>query len=198
MDMSVLEALDEVERETAALSLTAPATSQSSPPAKQEQFLWVIDVLKWDPPPDVWESALALAQPEEQTRIKRFHFPIDAKRSLVGRLMMRHLINKHTGMPFDQIKMLRTKSNKPFWGNPGDSTLSFNVSHHASYVILAGHARRSIGCDVMNFEIPGSVPLSASTPIPHPRHPTPTTLTPIAHPTSLNPLNSTLLCPAPF
>jgi hypothetical protein len=154
MDLSVLEALEEVERETQGLSLSAgpDVASQSSPP---DQYLWVVDVLKWNPPAHVWESALAIAQPEEKTRIKRFHFPIDAKRSLVGRILMRHLINKHTGMPFDQIKMLRTKSQKPYWGNPGDSKLSFNVSHHASYVILAAHDRRSIGCDVMNFEIPG-------------------------------------------
>jgi len=110
---------------------------------KADSYLWLANVNKWQPDAAEWAEALKLVQNEEQVRIQKFRFPIDAKRSLVGRLLMRHLIHLHTGMDYSKILLQRTKAGKPYWANPlpDYTSLSFNISHHADYVILAAHTR---------------------------------------------------------
>lgn len=122
-----------------------------------ESYLWLANVTTWQPDTTEWERALSFVQQEEQVRIRKFRFPIDAKRSLVGRLLMRHLIHIHTGVDYSKIVLQRTKAGKPFWANPVPefASLSFNISHHADYVILAAHTRFTVGCDVMDMNLRG-------------------------------------------
>lgn len=118
-----------------------------------KEYRWIVNVSEWNPSPQEWEHALAHAQPEEQARIRRFRFPIDAKRSLIGRLLMRRVVHVHSGMPWSDIQFKRTQSNKPYWSNPSVANFSFNISHHSKFVILVAHSHRTVGCDVMSIEI---------------------------------------------
>lgn len=121
---------------------------------RANQYRWIVNVTQWEPSDALWEHALGLVEPEEQKRIQKFHFPIDAKRSLIGRLMMRKVISVHAGVAPNMIKLARCQNNKPYWANP-TVKLHFNVSHHSHYVILVAHATRTVGCDIMSKEISG-------------------------------------------
>jgi len=84
----------------------------------------------------------------------------------VGRLLIRHLIHTKTRIPYQSIKLARTKEGKPYWIPPKESdddkssvesvsTVNFNVSHHSHWVILACESAHLVGCDVMSIEITG-------------------------------------------
>lgn len=125
---------------------------------KARAYRWLVDVSQWNPSEIEFQKVLSLAQPEEQTRIKRFHFPIDAKRSLIGRLLIRGVLALHFGMDETQtrnIKLTRTEAGKPIWEDERNKQLFFNVSHHSKFVLLVADTTRSVGCDIMSIEITG-------------------------------------------
>jgi 4'-phosphopantetheinyl transferase len=123
---------------------------------------WAVNIENWNPSASEFERILSYVQPEEQARIKRFHFHIDAKRALVGRLLMRTALVQTTRVSWAHIVLQRSSKGKPYWTPPSDYKASpgscipeFNISHHGSWVVLATELDSLIGCDIMSIELPG-------------------------------------------
>jgi len=126
---------------------------------------WYFCLNYWHPTKQELSKISGLIQQEEKARISRFHFLRDAKAAIVGRLMIRKLINLCTGVPNDGFVLGRDEHNKPFLVNiepsAGPSTarpdnLNFNISHEGAYVVLASDsAVNHIGIDVMDISKPG-------------------------------------------
>ena len=136
------------------------------------QTRWAFNVSAWDPSEDEWNRALRMIEAEEQTRVLRFLHRIDAKRALIGRLLMRRFVQLRSNLAWNSIRLLRTSAGKPYWQPPTTSAsssaearadfdpdaagaLKFNISHHGDFVLLASAERLLIGCDVMTLEVPG-------------------------------------------
>lgn len=120
---------------------------------------WAVNVAKWEPSMQEFIELLGYVQHEEQKRIRRFHFFLDKKRALVGRLLLRAAISRESELKWDRITLKRTPKNKPYWNMPADykgaDDFQVNISHHGDWVILASIHGKMLGCDVMSIEIPG-------------------------------------------
>jgi len=139
-------------------------------------YRWCFQASNWDPIRSELGLLSAIIQPEEKARIARFIFKKDAKSSLIGRLLIRKLVNVKTGTPNDLIKLARDEHNKPILISPnvkfdelnssdgwatGPQILNFNVSHQGNYVVLASDpAAIQVGIDVMNVCKPGRIATS--------------------------------------
>lgn len=118
---------------------------------------WAFNLSKWEPTEKEFLLASSCIQSDEKERIGRFVFKKDAKASLIGRLLIRKFISETTGVPYDSINISRDHNNKPVYNadNPS-SVVSFNVSHHGSFTVLAGEiGDKKVGIDVMKFEYTG-------------------------------------------
>lgn len=117
---------------------------------------WYFNCTSWNPSAGELLSATSCIQPEEKERIGRFVFKRDFKASLIGRLMMRKFVNEFCGIPYSEIKLVRDEKGKPvveypLKGNFGK--VSFNVSHHGDFCVLAGELGDFLlGVDVMKCE----------------------------------------------
>ena len=116
---------------------------------------WAFNVAGWAPGRAEWSAATRAVQPEEKERIGRFHFRGDARASLAGRLMLRRLLCRHTGVPWSQLLLRRTDKGKPFLAAAGGGDgggLVFNVSHQGRFTVLAAEPAAApdaaLGCDV--------------------------------------------------
>lgn len=72
--------------------------------------------------------------------------------------MMRRVLHRVTKIPYNDIKLGRTEKGKPYLINGVENSckdLSFNVSHHGDYVVLAAELDCNVGIDVMKLETPG-------------------------------------------
>lgn len=115
---------------------------------------WAFNAKMWQPTYSEILAATSYIQNEERDRISKFVFQDDAKSSLLGRLMLRKFVHLATSMPYEQIQFSRDSHGKPYLVGVGDVPVSFNLSHQADYVVLAGHPNRSIAIDVMKIEPP--------------------------------------------
>lgn len=120
--------------------------------------LWAFNCSSWQPTESEWTALLAAIDPAECTRISRFRNKIDAKRSLIGRLLIRCLLFRDLKLKFMECKLGRTSTKKPYLLDPVPAGISpyfnFNISHHGSWVVLASHSKQLVGVDVMNVEWP--------------------------------------------
>lgn len=116
---------------------------------KHGQARWAFDLSAWKPTLSELTLATACIQPEEKTRLAKFVFREDFNASLIGRLLMRAFVKKCVPtIDYNQIKFIRDARGKPHlqqdtnfdkWMLNGRKIhLDFNVSHHESYVVLAG------------------------------------------------------------
>ena len=74
--------------------------------------------------------------------------------------MLRKMLHRRTKIPYADIKLGRTEKGKPYLMNSapeGCEKLSFNVSHHGDYVVLAAETFTDVGIDVMKLETPGII-----------------------------------------
>jgi len=125
---------------------------------------WFFDAEAWDPTPERFEELLQTLPFEEQQRIRRFrrgptlvgHKNPDAKRSLVGQIMLRRHASEMLGLPFANVVLLRTKEGKPYV-QPQVSTAGMpyhsNVSHAGDFVVFASELQGIVGVDVMPIEL---------------------------------------------
>lgn len=116
-----------------------------------------VNIDNWRPDDAAWKRALQLVQPIERERIRSIHSRHVAKRALVGRILMRFVVQRELGISNGRINLGRTKQGKPFLknlqgtkssrGSPTPKTLegsqngvpynfSINVSHHGSWVVV--------------------------------------------------------------
>lgn len=115
---------------------------------------WAFNAKTWVPTYSEILAATSYIQNEEIERISKFVFQDDAKSSLLGRLMLRKFVHLATSIPYDEVRFDRDSHGKPYLVGVGDIPVSFNVSHQADYVVLAGHPTKSIAIDVMKIEPP--------------------------------------------
>uniref|UniRef100_UPI00358F76AE L-aminoadipate-semialdehyde dehydrogenase-phosphopantetheinyl transferase isoform X3 n=1 Tax=Myxine glutinosa TaxID=7769 RepID=UPI00358F76AE len=87
-----------------------------------------------------------------------------------GRLLLRKLITEVLGLPWNEIRLVRTKRGRPMLcrnpstailasrlaapATPGHHGLDFNVSHQGGFAVLAAE-ERPVGVDVMKTELRG-------------------------------------------
>ena len=119
---------------------------------------WAFNVSKWEPSEKEFLLALSCLQAEEKNRIQKYVFKKDIKASIAGRLMIRKFVNQITGKPYDSIILSRTINNKPVYkiDESDNYEVSFNISHHGSYTVLAGEIGNiKVGVDVMKLEYRG-------------------------------------------
>ncbi|XP_003736170.1 L-aminoadipate-semialdehyde dehydrogenase-phosphopantetheinyl transferase [Drosophila pseudoobscura] len=140
---------------------------------------WAFDLGTWTPTLPQLTQAVAAIQPEERTRLMKFHFIDDFLSSLIGRLLMRKYVSVCTATAYHQVQFARDVRGKPYWVRGQSEAaekqppppLSFNVSHQGRLVLLAGittdtdttgseAADFGIGTDVMKIEYGGGKPLS--------------------------------------
>lgn len=107
---------------------------------------WVFDCGNWFPSENDWSKASRSIQIEEKERIGRFVFKRDAKRSIIGQLMIRKFLSEATQLPWSQIKTKRDQNNKPIMEG---MNFNFSVSHDGNFVVLAGEENSIVGIDIM-------------------------------------------------
>lgn len=113
---------------------------------------WAFDVSTWTPTEEQIFTISSFIQPEEKQRISKFVFMKDAKSSLVGRLLIRKYLCSITNIPYNCISIGRDELGKPYLLDCGNSTVEFNVSHQADFVVLAGNTKQKVGVDIMKNE----------------------------------------------
>ncbi len=84
------------------VSRRSPMSRVSTTPSSASALRWSFHIPSWCPSPSHFAAALSLlsscaGEAVEVTRIRRFHFPLDAQRALIGRLALRHAIHTVTG-----------------------------------------------------------------------------------------------------
>lgn len=107
---------------------------------------WVFDCGNWFPSESDWSKASRSIQLEEKERIGRFVFKRDAKRSIIGQLMIRKFLTETTQLPWSKIKTKRDYNNKPIIEG---FNFNFNISHDGNLVVLAGEENTIVGIDIM-------------------------------------------------
>lgn len=120
---------------------------------------WAFNWKEWNPSEREFEYAISCVQNDEKAKLGRFVFRKDVRASLVGKLLIRKFVNEYTNIPYDKIVFVTNEHNKPILKD--NSTVSFNVSHHGSYTVLAGEIRDvKLGVDIMSLKYTGGKSLS--------------------------------------
>lgn len=65
---------------------------------------------------------------------------------------MRKAVNELLATDYDKIKFARTDSGKPYLLDESQKKISFNVSHHGDFCVLASQMHILVGVDVMKVE----------------------------------------------
>ncbi|MFI2859291.1 4'-phosphopantetheinyl transferase family protein [Paenibacillus sp. JSM ZJ436] len=97
--------------------------------------------------PQYLEMLLQKASAEKIDKIKRFHRPIDAYRSLLGDLLVRAIVSMEYNLPNEQIRFGYHPYGKPYLLD--QPLFSFNLSHSGDWISLIWNTAGSeIGVDV--------------------------------------------------
>ncbi|MFN2746580.1 MULTISPECIES: 4'-phosphopantetheinyl transferase family protein [Bacillus] len=107
------------------------------------------------PGPDQFERMMAMVSDDKRKKVNRYRFPEDANRTLIGEVVIRHIIKKTFDLPNEQITFTEGRYGKPSAEDLPD--FHFNTSHSGKWIIC-GVGRRPIGVDVekikpINFDI---------------------------------------------
>ncbi|PLW43331.1 hypothetical protein PCASD_06125 [Puccinia coronata f. sp. avenae] len=97
---------------------------------------WIVDISEWEPDPIEWATTLALFSAEIQAKIRSYHHQIDAKRSLIGKLLVHRIVSSAYSIPWDRIKFRTSSDGKPYLDTPlpPGCRFTFNLSHDGSIV----------------------------------------------------------------
>ncbi|MFT0786398.1 4'-phosphopantetheinyl transferase family protein [Synechococcus sp. H55.10] len=121
----------------------SPAGSLQLLLAKSEVHLW-LQVL---PPLAELLSQLDLLSHEERQRAERLQRMEDRRRFLGGRLLLRTLLGRYSGLPPRAIPLGYTAAGKPYWPDP-PLPLQFNLSHSHEWILVGLTLQRRIGVDL--------------------------------------------------
>ncbi|NPC91481.1 4'-phosphopantetheinyl transferase superfamily protein [Bacillus sp. WMMC1349] len=107
------------------------------------------------PGPDQFERMMAIVSEEKRHKVKRYRYPEDANRTLIGEVLVRNIIKETYQLPNEAISFTAGPHGKPF--AKGLPDFHFNISHSGSWVIC-GAGRSAVGVDVekikpINFDI---------------------------------------------
>ncbi|TMV45527.1 4'-phosphopantetheinyl transferase superfamily protein [Paenibacillus mesophilus] len=98
-------------------------------------------------PPELMSAWMSLISADKRRKIAKFVRKEDQYRSLIGELLVRSTIVRHTGMTNDDIRFACNEYGKP--ALEGDAAFSFNLSHSGGWVVLAWSATAlPLGIDV--------------------------------------------------
>jgi len=116
---------------------------------------WAVNVKDWIPTEKQWTKAINSVQVDEQERINRFRYRLDAKASLIGRLLMRFWAMKTFQIENDAIIFDRSDRGRPrLLLNDGKSWI-FNVSHAGDYTVFTAQKNvEFLGVDIMRRQDP--------------------------------------------
>jgi len=120
---------------------------------------WAVNIDHWRPSGDAdgqeFQFLLNLIPEEDERKaVMRFRFLEDKKRALVSRLLIRQASASALNLAsFKNIKIKRTKGQKPFLAEPLPSdpeapNWNANCSHEGSWVVLASEPKCVAGIDV--------------------------------------------------
>ncbi|ORX85622.1 4'-phosphopantetheinyl transferase [Basidiobolus meristosporus CBS 931.73] len=142
------------------MSLVAPISS-----SKTEGLVarWAVNTSKWSPSEEEFEYLLRKVQPEEQQRIRKFHFKRDAKLALAGRLLQRRFVQDYFEVEWKDVVLIRTPEGRPALQTPSPilpsgAKVDFNISHHGDWVVFVAAVDYAVGVDVVQVK-PPSEPL---------------------------------------
>ncbi len=121
----------------------SPAGSLQPLPGKWEAHLWLWSV----PPLEQLLPQLDMLSPEECRRAERLQLPADRCRFLAGRLGLRSLLSRYSGIPPRAIPLDHTANGKPYWRDP-PLPLQFNLSHSHEWILVGLTLQRRIGVDL--------------------------------------------------
>lgn len=115
-----------------------PPLDVAAPPV-----VWHVD-LDACPSPAL-QRASAILSLDERHRAAAFRFERDRRRYLAGRLALRHLLGTYAGTEPEALVIERLAHGKPALAA---GTLSFNLSHAGSAMLLAVHPSYGVGVDL--------------------------------------------------
>ena len=117
---------------------------------------WAVNVNDWTPTEKQWTKAINSVQAEEQDRINRFKYKLDAKASLVGRLLMRFWAIKTFQASNEIVIFDRSDRGRPrLLLNNDAKKWTFNVSHAGDYTVFVAQKNvECLGVDVMRLQDP--------------------------------------------
>lgn len=131
----------------------------------RESFRYRFKISDWNPTKSSLVRAFRCIQSEERERIQRFQFKDDFKPALIGRLLIRSILNQRFGLANKAIELKREPRGRPYLaieestddqifnqGNDRPKTFDFNVSHHGDYCVAVAENVKRIGVDVMKIE----------------------------------------------
>lgn len=90
-------------------------------------------------------SLLTYVSDESQKRILQFFHLADAYRTLVGELLIKHVLYKQTGKRVKDITIGKNAYGKPYF--PDYPSIQFNISHSGDFVVCAVNDQQ-VGIDV--------------------------------------------------
>ena len=134
LEVKIFKKLQELKN---AVNLCRSRSPQRKETTRSFHF-WSFNTNKWIVDPYNWSKGLSLVQPDEKARIARFILEVEQKvilwlnrpsmhsidscrrfyvfvlqRALIGRLLIRASVVAHTKQPYNSLKLIRTRANKP-------------------------------------------------------------------------------------
>jgi len=87
---------------------------------------------------------------QRRNYILRFFHLEDAYRSMIGDLLLNHVLRRRTGMRLRDIKLGKNAFGKPFL--TGCPQIQYNISHSGDYVVCAVHDQE-VGVDIEKVQV---------------------------------------------
>jgi 4'-phosphopantetheinyl transferase len=102
-----------------------------------------------DQPASVIAKFSRLLSQDEYKRAERFHRPIDRRRFIAGRGILRKIISAYLALAPDEVQFVYNKYGKPFISDDQNRrALSFNLSHSNGMALYAVAWGRRVGVDI--------------------------------------------------
>jgi len=129
----------------------APSDEWRLAPVKSE--LGASEVHVWraslDQPADTIAKLSHLLSRDECQRAERFHRPIDRRRFIAGRGILRKILSAYLALAADEVRFVYKKYGKPFISDDQNrGALSFNLSHSNSMALYGVARGRRVGVDI--------------------------------------------------
>lgn len=133
-------------------------------------YRYYFKLSKWKPTGPTLVQAFSRIQTDERNRILKFMYKEDFKSALIGRLLLRKIVNERFKIKNSEIKLIRSDKNRPILNeeqfdsiddqifnqtqsnSPLDNKFDFNISHHDDYCVGVGADVSRIGVDIMKIE----------------------------------------------
>lgn len=116
---------------------------------------WIVDLSDWNPSEMEFDSIIDLFPIEIAHKVRSYHHRIDAKRSLVGTLLVQSVVYHTYSIAWQDIRFSKNSYGKPYLLTPlppprAQHGFCFNISHDTdlvvcSFILRTGSDRRGGG-----------------------------------------------------